>query len=1555
MDSGSFISLLSAEFLSSIPVSQRSPLEKLTFMASSITGELVDNIGTVAPSLHIGNKSTQHKFFVARNITHSVVLGWDFIHSHKASITPTSFDMPGTTIPFVDRQQYQAPLKCKVALVGQAQIPPRCETHVQGRLSSPQFDIIPRDYDGYFEPALQDHIPVIGARSLFKPQDGLILVRLINPSDETVDLPADTCLGQFFSMTGNTEEEYTIMSVTDETSQVTDKSPAACVLPSSGLSKTEYEEAEQLLQAYRDIFSTSSQDIGQTDIIYHHIDTSSDTPIRQRAYRTSPAMRVEIQKQVDDLLDRGIVEESYSPWASPIVMVKKKDNTYRFCVDYRKLNAVTIRDSHPIPRQDDSIDSLSSSAYFSVMDLSSGYWQVKLNPHDKEKTAFTTGTGLYQFTVMPFGLVNAPMTFQRLMEAVLHGLHWSRCLVYLDDCIVMGKDFNDHLKNLQEVFQRFRDAGLKLKPSKCSFFRKEVTYLGHIISTEGVKPDPSNVEKVKSWPQPRTPTDVRSFLGLASFYRRFIHSFAKIATPLTTLTHKGQQFIWTAECEKAFQHLKEALTKPPLLAYPDFDKEFILSSDASLQAVGAVLSQSQDGKERVISYFSQTLSTTQKKWSTYDRELWAIVSAVRHFRHYLRHQHFTILTDHKPLLALKKFPIQDDASGKRTRWIVELNSYTFSLTHKKGQSHSNADALSRRPVESHITPRLPQQLPKRTVTHQACNAVETRSSKSRSSTDTPVQDDSTRQSAPKAPQPYHGVILDSDVDVQREQELDQDISTVIKYIDKSERPTIRQIRKHNPRLRRLLWQYPKLILQDGILYRKKKDKIGNLSLQLVVPNSLIPRVLQELHGDPSSGHFGALRTIQRAESMCYWPYMNKEITDFCNTCTACESFRLPTPKLQAPLHPITTTRPLEIVFADIAELPITRRGFRYILVVTDHFSKYVNIYPMKDQTAPTIAKLLFEEYVKEHGIPETLHTDQGRQFESRLVQELCSKLGIRKSRSTPYHPQGAGIVERCNRTIKDQLAKYISHQGGEWDTHINQVQLAYNTSIHATTGLTPYYVMHGREARTPANITCPTPPPSSGNTLLEYTTNLSERLRKAWEFTNQKTRRQQQQQKQQYDTKTRTVKYNRGDLVLLHDPTNSRNKLEPNWKGPFKVYSSSDDGLNYDIVDIQDERIKRRVHHNRLKLHRARAPQTMLTPPSPPATPPPSTHGTEKATMQYPPVPPADDETRRKMQSHQSPSHGPAYIVWSPRPPDNILHHQQSDYDQQPRSSLSVWQQTSNDDSAPIQLQPNQTKPPGQQPTQSEKSAPFQQHPGPSSPPDQTQPGPSSLADQIQSGPSSLPDQSQSGPSSPTYQTPCGPSSLPDQTQSRPSPPLHQTQSRPSSLVDQPQLRPQYQLRSTSNQSQLWPSSSPDQSRRRLSSPADRQHRSHYHLRSSTRQPEPRTSNPDPATLPDSQPTTSLGQHRQQENVKDSEQLRRNENEKDNGQLRRNENVMDNGQLHRNENATDSGQLHDNENAKDDGRLCSNERFPEDENRPDTRSRYGRRIRVPAKFQDYKL
>ena len=320
------------------------------------------------------------------------------------------------------------------------------EIHVHGRLIPPQPDVVPQDYDGMFEPSIHEHLPIAGARSLSRPQDGVVLIRLLNPSPDVIELSADTNLGQFYSATGGNEDEYHILDNLVTGTQSKSSVQASSMLLTSDLTKTEYEKAEHLLTSYSEVFSNSADDIGKTDLICHEIKTTAETPVRQRAYRTSPAMRVEIQNQVDDLLRRGVIEESFSPWASPIVMVQKKDKTFRFCMDYRALNAVTIRDSHPIPRQDDSIDALSSSSYFSVIDLSAGYWQVQLDPQIKEKTAFTTGTGLYHFNVMPFGLINAPMTFQRLMERVLHGLHWSTCLVYLDDCIILGKTFKQHIQ-----------------------------------------------------------------------------------------------------------------------------------------------------------------------------------------------------------------------------------------------------------------------------------------------------------------------------------------------------------------------------------------------------------------------------------------------------------------------------------------------------------------------------------------------------------------------------------------------------------------------------------------------------------------------------------------------------------------------------------------------------------------------------------------------------------------------------------------------------------------------------------------------------------------------------------------------------------------------------------------------------------------------------------------------------------------------------------------------------------------------------------------------------
>ncbi|GBL83266.1 Retrovirus-related Pol polyprotein from transposon 297, partial [Araneus ventricosus] len=406
------------------------------------------------------------------------------------------------------------------------------------------------------------------------------------------------------------------------------------------------------------------------------------------------ARKEEAEHLVKEMVDNGIIEESSGPWASPIVLVKKKDGSTRFCVDYRKLNEITKKDSYPLPRIDDTLDALNGSQWFTTLDLKSGYWQVEVRPEDREKTAFTTGQGLWQFKVMPFGLCNAPATFERLMETVLRGLSSEACLVYLDDIIIVGRTFEEHLSNHRKVFQRLQNANLKLSPKKCRFFQKEVTYLGHVISAEGVKTDPGKIKAVVDWPRPETIHDLRSFLGLCTYYRRFVKNFSTIARPLHKLTETKSNFNWTEECEKSFNSLKQALTSSPILTYPRTDKDFILDTDASNEGIGAVLSQNIGNEEHVIAYFSKSLGKPERNYCVTRKELLAIVKSIEHLHHYLYGQKFLLRTDHASLRWLLNFK---EPEGQIARWIQRLQKYDFEIQHRKGTSHGNADALSRRP------------------------------------------------------------------------------------------------------------------------------------------------------------------------------------------------------------------------------------------------------------------------------------------------------------------------------------------------------------------------------------------------------------------------------------------------------------------------------------------------------------------------------------------------------------------------------------------------------------------------------------------------------------------------------------------------------------------------------------------------------------------------------------------------------------------------------------------------------------------------------------------
>jgi len=457
--------------------------------------------------------------------------------------------------------------------------------------------------------------------------------------------------------------------------------------------EAEIERLANFLKEYQDVFATESGDLGRTDIVQHRINTGDSQPIRQPPRRVPIHKRPIVQAEVEKMLAKGVVEPCDGPWSSPVVLAAKKGGETRFCVDYRALNDVTKKDAYPLPRIEDNLDTLQGAVWYSTLDLLSGFWQVEMAPEDRDKTAFTVGgMGLFRFLTMPFGLCNAPATFERLMERVLAGLQWEIAVLYIDDIVVFSNDLETHLARLGQVLQRLRTAGLKLKPVKCKLLKHRVEFLGHIVSHQGVEVDPGKVRKVLEWVQPQALTQVRSFIGLCAYYRRFIPDFSTLAKPLFGLMEKGAEFRWGESQERAFRALKEALTKAPVLAYPKPDIPYILDTDASNFGIGAVLSQVQDDEERVIAFASKTLNRAQRNYCVTRREALAIITFIKQFHHYLYGAEFLVRTDHAALYWLLR---KRDPEGQMARWLAFLQGYRMRIEHRPGKKHGNADALSR--------------------------------------------------------------------------------------------------------------------------------------------------------------------------------------------------------------------------------------------------------------------------------------------------------------------------------------------------------------------------------------------------------------------------------------------------------------------------------------------------------------------------------------------------------------------------------------------------------------------------------------------------------------------------------------------------------------------------------------------------------------------------------------------------------------------------------------------------------------------------------------------
>ena len=915
------------------------------------------------------------------------------------------------------------------------------------------------------------------------------------------------------------------------------------------------------------------------------------------------------------MLTQKIIEPSDSPWSAPVCLVKKKDGTCRFCVDFRALNNVTQKDAYPLPRIDTTLENLAGSRWFCTLDLVSGYWQIKMSESSKNKTSFATPhRGLFRFNVMPFGLTNAPSAFQRPMEKVLFGLTPEKCLCYLDDIIITGADFETTLGNLAEVFQRLREANLKLKPKKCNLFQTQVTYLGHLVSKAGIECDPAKIEAIKTWPRPTNKREVRGILGIAGYYRKFISKFSEIASPLTKLTRKNVPFEWTDACENAFLTLIQCLINAPVLAYPREQGVLILDTDASQHSVAAVLSQEQDGEERVISYGSKTLNPAQQQYCTTKRELLAVVTFLKHCKYYLLGRPFIIRTDHAPLVWLRNFK---EPEGLYARWISIIETFDYELQYRPGSLHRNADAISRKPARKCPNTTCSDCAPQHAIT---CS-VSKFESDDRQSSSSKEADANICEVIPLANSPISsrrvGAGSDDKMPVgetmrdhftcsslispvffepdeinpdegapnwlpswSTEQLLeiqtsDPSINFILDCKSKSdEKPSRNEIDDTDSELKNLWFQWESLEVKNGLLYRKWLDGRGSTVYQFLAPSQIRLLIFENLHANKTAGHFGRDRTVEHIRKRFYWPGMNSDIARWVKSCDKCAQAK-PGPGLgKSPLSQFRVTAPMQSVAVDIfGPLPITENGNEYVIVLGEYFSKWFEAWAAPDHTALTVADKIVTEFITRFGCPQQIHTDQGREFESELFTLVCAKFGINKTRTAPYRPNSDGLVERFNRTLKQMLRIFASENPRDWDDHLPFLMMAYRATQQKSTGCTPNLLFMQREISCPLDLMVGDPPNSVSDVCpIAYIEWIKSAMYITHEFAHKNLGLSAKRQKNNYDFGLKPRAYSIGDWVWRWYPPTACQKLGLGWTGPYLVIKKISN-LTYSIQKSPDSRI----------------------------------------------------------------------------------------------------------------------------------------------------------------------------------------------------------------------------------------------------------------------------------------------------------------------------------------------------------------------------------------------
>ena len=830
--------------------------------------------------------------------------------------------------------------------------------------------------------------------------------------------------------------------------------------------------------------------------------------VSKAPYRMAPNEMIELKKQIEELLEKGFIRPSVSPWGAPVLFVRKKDGSLRLCIDYRELNKVTVKNKYPLPRIDDLLDQLSGSSVFSKIDLRSGYHQLRVKAADIPKTAFRTRYGHYEFLVMPFGLTNAPAVFMDYMNRIFRQYLDQFVVVFIDDILIYSKSKEEHENHLRIVLGILKEKQLFAKLSKCEFWLSEVKFLGHVISEEGVSVDPSKVEAVLNWKRPETVTEIRSFLGLAGYYRRFIQNFSRIAMPLTKLTRKNQPYVWDEKCERSFTELKERLTSAPVLIIPDPSETYVVYSDASKQGLGCVLMQ----QGRVVAYASRQLKSHELNYPTHDLELAAIVFALKIWRHYLYGTSVELYCDHK---SLKYLHDQKELNMRQRRWMELLKDYNLEIKYHPGKANVVADALSRKAVQ--------------------IAAIMVREH--------------------KLLEEFRDLNLSSQVFMSLN-ELDKALiaSYNVSHEENGLRIEIEEAQKQDRRA-----TYIKDMIKQGVTENHDISPSGLVRFQkrIYVPPKadLRRKILDEAHKSKYTLHPGATKMYHNLKSVYWWPGLKSDVTKYVARCLTCQKVKIehqrPPGLLQCPEIPQWKW---ENVTMDLVVGLPKIRNYDAIWVIVDRFTKSAHFLPINAGYSPEkLAEIYIKEIIRLHGTPKSIISDRDPRFTSRFWKALHEALGTKLRFSTAYHPQTDGQSERTIQTLEDMLRACVIDFKGNWDRFLPLAEFAYNNSYHASIQMAPYEALYGRKCQSPLCWTELSERKLYGPDLIDQTSEQIKTIRK-------RLLAAQSRQKSYADKRRRPLEFEVGDHVFLKvSPVTGigraikRKKLSPRYIGPFEI------------------------------------------------------------------------------------------------------------------------------------------------------------------------------------------------------------------------------------------------------------------------------------------------------------------------------------------------------------------------------------------------------------------